>query len=255
MQTLSDCFGAPKRWSLSYPNVATQLPKVTPIVFLVPSNRLAFDVLERSISATLRSTITARENLFFTLQSAKNDSTRMVELVDSTSETVAEAAKKAKQEMNGAIRTSLHHLAESIKNILRALPPSFLNEQRQLTIIDAAHYRMEIVAENAGQRVDQALHSYRGRLLKVDKDSGALIVDGPSKQQATDVLKNVIQASQTQIEGAVVAVTSFILTRIRSYLPANSLSLSMLLYSLRQPHHPQRHSILPQVTNSPLLIA
>ena len=185
---------------------------------LQTASRFITDVLERSISATLRSTIVARENLLFSLQSVENDSTRMVELVDSTSETVADAAKKAKQEMNEAIRTSLHHLAESIKIILRALPPSPLNEQRLLTIIDAAQYRMEIVVENAGQRINQALQSYRGHLLKVDKDSGELMVDGPSTQQATDVLKNVIQASQTQIESAVVAGTSFILTRIRSYL-------------------------------------
>ena len=153
----------------------------------------------------------------------------MVELVDSTSETVADAAKKTKQEMNEAIRTSLHHLAESIKIILRALPPSPLNEQRLLTIIDAAQYRMEIVVENAGQRINQALQSYRGHLLKVDKDSGELMVDGPSTQQATDVLKNVIQAGQTQIVGTVVAGTSFILAFIRWHCtwPTNSRLVSL----------------------------
>ena len=114
----------------------------------------------------------------------------MVKLVDSTSETAAEAAKNAKQEMNGAIRTPLHRLAESVKIILsyELFPLSPPNEQRLLTIIDAAQYRMEVVVENAGQRINQARHSYRGRLLKVDKDSGELMVDGPSTQQATDVL-------------------------------------------------------------------
>ena len=107
--------------------MATQLPKVTPIVYpsisFQTASRFITDVLERSISATLHSISPLARTFFFSLQSAKNDSTRMVELVDSTSETVAEAAKKAKQEMNGAIRTSLHRLAESVKIILRALPP------------------------------------------------------------------------------------------------------------------------------------
>ncbi|GAV08439.1 hypothetical protein RvY_18126 [Ramazzottius varieornatus] len=191
---------------------------------LQTASRFITDVLERSIADTLGSTVTAREHLFYSLQSVKNDSAGMVELVESSSATVAEAAKKAKQEMNEAIRTSLHHLAESIKIILRALPPSPLNEQRLLTIIDGAQYRMEIVVENAGQRIRQALHSYRGHLLKVDKDSGQLMVDGPSTQQATDVLKHVIQASQTQIEGAVLAGTSFVLARLRSYLAGEPLA-------------------------------
>ena len=57
------------------------------------------------------------------------------------------------------------------------------------------------MVENGEQCINQALYSYRGHFLTMDKDSGELVVDGPPTQQATDVLKNVIQASQTSSTG------------------------------------------------------
>lgn len=176
------------------------------------------DVLESAISKTLQSAVTSRENLFFSLQGTGNDSRRIFELVDRATTVVWETAKKAKAEVNDAIKTALDHLRESIKIIIRNLPESKLNEPNLAAIIENGQYRMEVVVENSGQRIIDAMQSYRSHFIKIEKETGHVMVDPESSQEAIDAVKNIINAAKSQIQEAVSGSTSFILARIRDCL-------------------------------------
>lgn len=176
------------------------------------------DVLESAITKTLHSAVTSRENLFFSLQRVGNDSRRIFELVNRATNVVAETARKAKVEINDAIRTSLDHLRESMKIIIRNLPESKLSESNLAGIIENGQYRMEAVVENSGQRIVDAIQSYRSHFIKIEKETGHVMVDPESSQEATDAVKNIINAAKSQIQEAVSGSTSFILARIRDCL-------------------------------------
>ncbi|XP_055336595.1 uncharacterized protein LOC129587044 [Paramacrobiotus metropolitanus] len=182
------------------------------------ASNFIYDVLESAISKTLHSAVTSRENLFFSLQRIGNDTRRIFDLVDRATAVVSETAKKAKAEINDAIKTSLDHLRESMKIIIRNLPESKLSDSNLAAIIENGQYRMEVVVENSGQRIIDAIQSYRSHFIKVEKDTGHVVVDPESSQEATDAVKNIIHAAKSQIQEAVSGSTSFILARIRDCL-------------------------------------
>jgi hypothetical protein len=109
------------------------------------------DVLDSAITKTFHSAVSSRENLFFSLQRVGNDSRRIFELLDRATTIVSDTAKKAKTEVNDAIKTSLDHLRESMKIIIRNVPESKLTETNLAAIISNGQYRMEVVVENSGQ--------------------------------------------------------------------------------------------------------
>ncbi|OQV22919.1 hypothetical protein BV898_03345 [Hypsibius exemplaris] len=107
------------------------------------------DVLESAMTKTFHSAISSRENLFFSLQRTSNDSRRIFELVDRATNVVSDTAKKAKTEINEAIKTSLDHLRESMKIIIRNVPESKLTDVNIAAIISNGQYRMEERADEA----------------------------------------------------------------------------------------------------------
>lgn len=102
-----------------------------------------------------------------------------------------------------------------MKIIIRHLPDSKLTEVNLNAIIANGQYRMEVVVENSGQRIIDAIQSYRSHFIKIDKESGQIMVDPESSQEATDAVKNIIHAAKNQIQEAVAGSTSFVLARIR----------------------------------------
>ncbi|OQV22921.1 hypothetical protein BV898_03347 [Hypsibius exemplaris] len=82
-------------------------------------------------------------------------------------------------------------------------------------------FRIKVVVENSGQRIIDAIQSYRSHFIAIDKDTGNVMVDPESSQEATEAVKHIITAAKSQIQEAVSGSTSFILSRIRDCLSSN----------------------------------
>jgi hypothetical protein len=74
---------------------------------------------------------------------------------------------------------------------------------------------------STGQRIIDAIPSYRSHFITIDKDTGNIMVDPESSQEATEAVKHIISAAKSQIQEAVSGSTSFILSRIRDGLSSS----------------------------------